>query len=174
MSNRRPRFSPLVVVFCAALGVPLAHGCGDSSIECLGTPVPCSNRDLAECNAGCRVREGCIGGTVDCESLTDEPTLCVQTAGCRYLGSCTGAEGCSGLMYEVCAMTPGCVQVRRCGGAGVRCNQLEDSQCELYPQCALGEECLGSATACGDLGSTAACYDVPGCYPADTTPAVVE
>jgi hypothetical protein len=174
MSQHHRRFSPLVILLGAASGVLLAHGCGDSSIECLGTPVACENRDLGECNAGCRVREGCIGGEVDCESLTDEPTLCVQTAGCRYLGSCDGNEGCSELSYQACADAAGCVQVRRCGGEGVACDRLEESQCELYPQCVRGQECTGSATRCGDLESTAACLDVPGCLPADTTPAVVD
>jgi len=174
MSNHRRHFFPFIFVLSAAVGLPLAHGCGDSSVECLGAPVPCENRDLGECNAGCRIREGCTGGTVDCASLTDEPNLCVQTAGCRYLGSCDGAEGCDALDYDECADVAGCVQVRRCGGSGVRCAALEDSLCELYPQCDRGSECTGSAKACGDLDSTSACYSVPGCLPADTTPAVVE
>lgn len=152
----------------------LAHGCGDSSFECLGTPVACSNRDIADCNAGCRVFEGCVGGRVDCASLTDEPELCVQTAGCMYLGSCDGRAGCSNLDYDTCGTTSGCVQVRRCGGAGVACSNLEDDLCELYPQCARGQECRGSALACGELESSAACNDVPGCLPADTEPAVVD
>jgi hypothetical protein len=166
--------APFVVLVAASSALLSAHGCSDSSVECLGTAVACENRDLGECVAGCRVREGCIGNTVDCASLTDEPNLCVQTAGCRYLGSCDGADGCEDLSYDECPGTAGCVQVRRCGGAGVRCSELEDSLCELYPQCARGSECIGTPTACEDLGSTGACYSVPGCVPADTTPAVVE
>jgi len=173
MSKHRT-LAPFVVLLAAAAGLPLAHGCSDGSVECLGSAVSCDNRDLSECTEGCRVREGCVGTTVDCASLTDEPSLCVQTAGCRYLGSCDGVEGCEDVGYDECADTPGCVQVRRCGGSGVRCSALEDSLCELYPQCTRGSECTGSATACADLDSTSACYSVPGCVPADTTPSVVE
>jgi hypothetical protein len=173
MSKHR-LFTTFVVLVAAASALPLAHGCSDGSVECLGTAVACDSREISDCTAGCSVREGCVGSTVDCASLTDEPNLCVQTAGCRYLGSCDGAEGCEELGYEQCARVPGCVQVRRCGGSGVRCSDLEDSLCELYPQCSRGSECVGSARPCEDLGSTTECYSVPGCVPADTTPAVVE
>jgi len=161
-------------LFLAAAGLPLAHGCGDSSLECLGSAVACANRDASECNHGCQLRTGCVGDlTVSCESLTDNPNLCLQTTGCRYVGSCDGAGDCQNLKYEQCGMTEGCVQVRRCIGSGVRCEDLEQSQCELYSQCALGNECLGSATQCSDLDSSSACLGVPGCYPADTKPSVV-
>lgn len=174
MTTPRLRYSLLLALVPGALLLSIAHGCSDSSFECLGTPVACEDRDLSECIAGCRVFEGCVGGTVDCASLTDEPTLCVQTAGCRYLGSCDGPPGCSELSYDNCPSMEGCTQVRRCGGDGVQCGQLEDDLCELYPQCERGQECRGSATACGELESSSACLDVPGCLPADTTPAVIE
>ena len=51
----------LRLTFLAALAVPLAHGCGDSSLECLGTPVRCENREIAQCTQGCRVFSGCVG-----------------------------------------------------------------------------------------------------------------
>jgi hypothetical protein len=161
-------------LFLALAGLPLAHGCSDSSIECLGTAVACSNRDTGECNHGCRLRTGCVGDLiVSCESLTDNPNLCLQTSGCRYVGSCDGAEGCRDLDYAACPMMEGCMQVRRCIGDGVRCNSLDESQCELYSQCTLGNECLGSATQCDELDSSSACLDVPGCFTADTKPSVV-
>jgi hypothetical protein len=152
----------LRLLFIAAAVIPLAHGCGDSSFECLGTPVACENREIAQC------------GDITCESLTDRPMLCVQTGGCRYLGSCTGRAGCENVEYEACGETPGCVQVARCAGDGVTCSDLEDSQCELHPECFLGESCVGSADSCASLGSTAECRSVPGCFPADTKPAVVD
>jgi hypothetical protein len=161
------------LLFLAAAGLPLAHGCSDSSLECLGSAVACANRDASECNHGCQLRTGCVGDLiVSCESLADNPPLCLQI-GCRYVGSCDGAEGCADLKYDQCGMTVGCMQVRRCIGEGVRCDSLEDSQCELYSQCTLGSECLGSATKCSDLDSASACLDVPGCYAADTKPSVV-
>lgn len=160
--------------FLAVLALPLAHGCGESSLECLGTPVACENRELAQCTDGCSVNSGCVGTEVTCESLTDRPTLCVQTGGCRYLGSCTGRVGCENVEYEACGMTPGCQQVARCAGDGVQCGDLEDSQCELHPQCRLGEECRGTADACDSLGSSSECSAVPGCFPADTQPSVVD
>jgi hypothetical protein len=160
--------------FLAALAMPLAHGCGDSSLECLGTPVACENRELAQCTDGCSVRSGCVGTEVTCDSLTDRPMLCVQTGGCRYLGSCTGRAGCENVEYEACGETPGCNQVARCAGEGVSCTDLESSQCELHPQCRLGEECSGSADACDELGSSSECSSVPGCFPADTSPSVVD
>jgi hypothetical protein len=160
--------------FLAALAVPLAHGCGDSSLECLGTPVACENREIAQCTDGCEVVSGCVGGEITCDSLTDRPQLCVQTADCRYLGSCTGRAGCENVGYDDCALTPGCTQVTRCAGSGVSCEDLEDSQCELHPQCRLGDECRGSADDCSELGSSAACSSVPGCFPADTRPAIVD
>ena len=86
--------TPFIILAAVSSALPLTHGCSDSSVECLGMAVACGNREISECTAGCSVREGCIGSTVDCASLTDEPNLCVQTAGCRYLGSCDGAEGC--------------------------------------------------------------------------------
>jgi hypothetical protein len=160
-------------LFLGALALPLAHGCSDSPLQCLGSPVACGNRDLSQCTAGCSVREGCFGDVVTCESLTENPTLCLQL-GCRYGGSCEGGPGCADTNYDLCATTAGCVQVAQCFGDDVRCSRLEDSQCELYPQCSLGRECVGDATPCGDLGSTSACLDVPGCLPADTTPSVVD
>src|SRR5688572_23766287 len=108
MKKPRVRFSFLLALLPAVL-VPLSHGCGDSSVECLGTPVACSNRDIAECNAGCSRFEGCLGGRVDCASLTDEPMLCAQTVGCQYLGSCDGPPGCSENSYQECPTAEGCV-----------------------------------------------------------------
>jgi hypothetical protein len=162
----------LRLLLLAAGATAITHGCGDGSIECLGTPVACENRDLAECNGGCSVYEGCLGGVVSCESLTDNRDLCIQTGDCRYVGSCEGVEGCDTTPFEACATAPGCVQVRRCYGTDLTCANLDDSQCELYAQCELGEECRGSAADCGDLDSNAACLDAPGCFPADVTPSV--
>jgi hypothetical protein len=164
----------LRLLFFAAAALPIVHGCSDSSIACLGTPVACENRDLNACNGGCEVISGCLGDVVSCESLTDRPTLCVQTGDCRYVGSCEGAEGCEAFTFDACATAPGCVQVRRCFGTEVSCSSLEDSQCELHPQCSLGRECGGSASSCSDLDSTAACLDSPGCFSADTEPSVVD
>lgn len=158
----------------ASLALPLAHGCGDSSLACLGTPVACANREVASCNGGCSVVSGCLGGSVSCESLTDRPELCAQTPGCTYLGSCAGRAGCENVGFEECAETPGCQQVRRCGGGDVGCEGLEDDQCELYPECRLGDECRGTADACEDLGSSAECSAAPGCFPADTRPALLD
>lgn len=163
----------LRLTFLAALAVPLAHGCGDSSLECLGTPVRCENREIAQCTQGCRVFSGCVGDTVTCESLTDRPTLCVQTGDCRYVGSCRGRDGCENVDYETCGETPGCEQVARCSGGTISCASLEESQCELHPQCRLGQECRGDADACDELVSSSECSAVPGCFPADTTPSVV-
>ena len=116
---------------------------------------------------------GCVGDLpVTCESLIDNPDLCLQT-GCRYVGSCDGADGCDKLPYAQCGMTEGCMQVRRCIGDSVSCDSFGDTQCELYAQCTLGTECHGSATKCSDLDSSSSCLDVPGCYPADTKPSVV-
>lgn len=164
----------LSLLFVAAAAAPLVHGCGDSSVECLGTPVACENRELDDCNGGCRVFEGCLGGTITCESLTDVPNICFQTPGCRYVGSCEGAEGCADLDFDDCGSTPGCVEVRRCYGGSLTCASLERDLCELYPECRLGEECGGAAFPCNDLSSTAQCLDVPGCFPADTEPSVVD
>jgi hypothetical protein len=165
----------LRILFLALAALPLAQaGCGDSSIECLGTAVACSNRDPGECKHGCELRSGCVGDVpVTCDSLTDEPNICVQTKGCRYVGTCDGAANCKQLTYAECGMTEGCMQVRRCIGDDFDCNRLEDSQCELYSQCKLGSQCVGSATQCNDLDSQSACIAVPGCYPADTKPSVV-
>lgn len=165
-------FVTMIVLALAA--VPLVHGCGDSSIECLGTPVACENRELAACNGGCRVHEGCLGGTITCDSLTDVPNICLQTPGCRYVGSCEGAEGCEDNDFDSCGTAPGCVQVRRCFGGSLTCAGLDRDLCELYPECRLGEECRGSAASCADLASTAVCQDVPGCFVADTEPSVVD
>jgi hypothetical protein len=158
----------------AALAVPLANGCGENSLECLGTPVACENREIGQCTDGCSVFSGCVGGEITCESLTDRPTLCVQTGTCRYLGSCTGRAGCENVDYEACGETPGCVQVARCSGDTVECGDMEDSQCELHPQCRLGQECRGNADSCGELGSSSECSAVPGCFPADTEAAIID
>jgi len=163
----------LRLLFLGAIALPFAHGCSDSPVVCLGTSVACANRDLSECNAGCQVAQGCFGDDVTCDSLTDDPMLCLQT-GCRYIGTCEGEAGCATLSFETCGTTAGCVQVRRCYGSNVRCASLEESQCELYPECALGSRCQGSAASCDEVSTTSACLDVPGCFPADTTPSVVD
>lgn len=164
----------LRLFFLVAAALPLAHGCDDDSFECLGSAVACDLRDPSECDSGCRLNEGCFGDApVTCESLTSSPNLCLQTPGCRYLGSCEGGEHCPGLDFTTCGTTEGCMQVRRCGGEGVTCDRLENSQCELYAQCELGSRCEGKATSCGDLDTSKECLDVPGCYAADTTPPVV-
>lgn len=164
----------LGLLLLAVAAAPLAHGCGDSSLECLGTPVACENRTLDDCNGGCRTYEGCLGGTISCESLTNVPNVCVQTQGCRYVGSCEGGDGCEELGFEACGTAPGCQQVRRCIGGTLSCADLEDDLCELYPECQLGRECRGSAAACNDLASSAECLEVPGCFAADTEPSVVD
>jgi hypothetical protein len=162
------------LVFFAAAALSLVHGCSDGSLECLGAAVACSDRDVNTCNHGCRVQTGCLGEQpVTCESLTDNPNLCLQTEGCRYVGSCDGEPECAALDFEACGNTAGCTQVRRCYGDGTRCGDLEESQCELYAQCTRGSRCVGSADSCGDLESAGACLDVPGCYSADTKPSVV-
>jgi hypothetical protein len=163
----------LRLLLLAVAAVPLAHGCGDSSIECLGSPVACENREVADCNAGCGAFEGCLGGSISCDSLTADPILCLQT-GCRYVGTCEGREGCGSIEFESCADTPGCEEVRRCYGTTVTCASLGDDQCELYPQCRLGQECRGTAAPCNDLSSPRSCLEVPGCFPADTEPSVTD
>lgn len=164
----------LSLLFLAALAAPLAHGCGDSSLECLGQPLACENREIGQCGQGCRVFSGCVGGTIECESLTDRPALCVQTGDCRYVGSCQGRKGCENVDYEECDATPGCQQVARCTNGSVTCASLEDSQCELHPQCRLGQECRGEADACAELQSSGECSAVPGCFPADTDPVILD
>jgi hypothetical protein len=165
----------LRLLFMAAAAVPLAHGCSDSSFECLGTPVACEYREVNQCSNGCRVFSGCVGAEpISCDSLTDRPTLCVQTGDCQYVGSCIGRDGCENVDYEACGGTPGCQLVPRCAGGSVTCASLEDSQCELHPQCRLGEQCRGGADDCGGIGSSAECSAAPGCFPADTKPAVVD
>jgi hypothetical protein len=164
----------LRLLFLGALALPLAYSCGDSPLECLGAAVACGDRDLVDCNAGCELSEGCFGNDITCDSLTSNPTLCLQTNGCRYVGTCEGPAGCEERSYSDCVNGPGCLQVERCYGGSVSCNSLEDSQCELYAECALSQRCQGSATTCNELDSTSACIDVPGCYPADTTPSVVD
>jgi hypothetical protein len=162
------------LLFLAASAVTLIHGCGESSLECLGTPVACENRGVAECTDGCSVFSGCVGDTVTCESLTDRPMLCVQTGDCRYVGSCQGRAGCENVEYELCGETPGCEQVARCSGGSVSCESLDDSQCELHPQCLLGQQCRGNADSCRELDSSSECSAVPGCFLADTEPSVVD
>ena len=164
----------LRLLFLAALAAPLAHGCGDSALECLGQPVACESREIAQCTNGCHVFSGCVGDTVTCESLTDRPMLCVQTGDCRYLGSCQGRAGCENVSYADCAETPGCEQVARCAGGSVECSSLDEDQCNLYDQCRFGEQCQGDADDCDSLDSTGACSAVPGCFPADTQPSVVD
>lgn len=163
------------LIFWGALSVPLVHGCGASDVQCLGTPVACANRDATQCISGCSIREGCFGGPVSCETLTDRAELCIQTEGCQFLGSCEGEPGCAALGFsDECEATPGCNIVRVCAGAGLDCSGLEDSQCELYAQCELGIECVGTPRSCGDVGSVEQCVAVPGCSPADTRPSVLD
>lgn len=166
----------LRILFWAGVALPLAHGCDDSEVACLGTAVACENREPSECNLGCELYEGCHGDPIQCDSLTRDPDLCLQL-GCRYVGTCEGLAGCEGIEFELCGTTRGCTQVRRCYPGefeAFRCEDLEDSQCELYSQCTLGSRCTGSAVPCEDLPSTAACIDAPGCLPADTTPSVID
>lgn len=160
--------------FLAVAAFSLIHGCSDGSLECLGSAVACEDRDVSSCNHGCRVQRGCLGDqAVTCDSLTDNPDLCLQT-GCRYVGSCDGEPGCSSIAnFDTCGATPGCMQVRRCFGGSYSCDSFDDSQCELYAQCTLGSHCRGSADSCGDLESASSCLEVPGCYSADTKPPVV-
>jgi hypothetical protein len=159
----------------AATAVSLVHGCSDSSFECLGAPVACENREIDQCNSGCRIFSGCVGADpITCESLTDRPMLCVQTGGCQLLGSCTGRAGCENVAYDPCGETPGCQQVARCDGDDISCDSLEESQCELHSQCRLGEQCRGEADSCGSIDSSSACSAAPGCFPADTKPSVVD
>jgi hypothetical protein len=162
--------------FLAATAVAVVHGCSDSSFECLGSPVSCENREIDQCNSGCRVFTGCVGvDSITCESLTDRPMLCVQTPGCEYLGSCIGRAGCENVEYDACGETPGCQQVARCGGDdAIECDSLEESQCELHPQCRLGQRCEGDADDCGSLDSSSECSAAPGCFPADTKPSVID
>jgi hypothetical protein len=163
------------LAFLAAAAFSLIHGCSDGSLECLGNAVACGDRDVDTCNHGCEVESGCLGDSeITCDSLTNNPDLCLQTPGCRYVGSCDGGPGCNQIAdFAQCGTTPGCTQVRRCFGGSISCDSLDDSQCELYSQCVLGSRCVGSADSCGNLESAGSCLDVPGCYSADTKPSVV-
>lgn len=153
----------------------LISGCADGSEQCLGSAVSCEERAPAQCTDGCAPVDGCHGGAVSCESLTDDGlTLCNQTSGCRWVGQCDGVAGCGDRDYETCEDQVGCTKVRRCFGDGTTCEGTERTQCELYPQCTLGASCLGEALQCEDLGSTAQCNSVPGCFAADTSPAILD
>lgn len=150
-------------------------GCADGSEQCLGTAVACAERAPAQCTEGCGMSEGCNGGPVSCESLTDNGRpLCNQTPGCTWVGQCDGLAGCSDRSYTECEDQPGCNQVRRCYGDGTRCEGMADDQCGLYPQCEVSSVCSGGAVQCEDLGSVAQCNTVPGCYAADTSPALLD
>lgn len=163
------------VAFLFAALLLQVSGCADGTEQCLGSALSCENRAPAQCTDGCGMVEDCLGGPVTCDSLTDDGLqLCNQTPGCTWVGQCGGASGCGDRSYDSCEEQEGCIKVRRCYGEGTTCEGTESSQCELYPQCALGSVCSGEALECEDLGSTSQCNSVPGCYAADTTPAILE
>lgn len=153
----------------------LASACADGSEQCLGSAVACTERAPASCTDGCAMFQGCNGGAVTCDSITDDgQILCNQTAGCTWVGQCQGVDGCSERSFSECEDQVGCQEVRRCFGEGTRCEGMADSQCELYPQCAISSVCGGNAIQCDNLGSTAQCNTVPGCFAADTSPAILD
>ncbi len=168
MHKTFPSFTLLAALFSLL-------GCASGEELCLGDAVACELRTADQCDSGCSLTRGCVGGAISCESLTDEgPQLCNQTSGCTWSGLCEGVEGCRQRSYDECEAMEGCNQVRFCFGDGTRCEALEDSQCGLYPQCGNESVCQGAAMACEDIGSRPQCARVPGCFPAETTPSVVD
>jgi hypothetical protein len=163
--------------FFGAVLVGLFHGCSDASIRCLGHASDCEGRLPSQCIEGCSLRTGCLGGDVVCAEI-NENALCEQTPGCELRGRCEGerADGetpaCGQLAATPCRSTAGCQYVVSCVGPGTSCEDLEQDVCGLY-QCAFDSACGGRADDCGDVTTVEQCRQVPGCYPADTDPAIV-
>jgi hypothetical protein len=156
----------------------LFHGCSDASIQCLGHPSPCQGRTAEQCIEGCSLRTGCFGDDIVCEDITED-ALCQQTPGCELLANCDGIRddgagpACELLAAPQCRTTPGCQYNVSCTGGVTSCEALDRDTCPLYPQCGFQSQCTGSADSCGDVTNVDQCRQVPGCYPADTDPAIV-
>ena len=166
------------LVFFGAMLLGIFHGCSDASVRCLGHPGPCAGRSSEQCIEGCSLRTGCLGDDIVCEEITED-ALCQQTPGCELLANCDGVREdggspvCSLLAAAECRQTAGCQYNVSCTGRGSACADLDSDICELYPQCGFQSQCVGNADSCGDVTNIEQCRQVPGCYPADTDPAIV-
>lgn len=165
----------LVGCVCLALSA-----CSDGRVQCLGEPVACERRTVAQCAEGCAVVSGCQGEAVACDSLTSQGgPLCNQTPGCLWRVECAGVReetdsACQALTGEQCIRDADCLLSQACFGAGTACGSLASDQCELYDQCRLGATCGGRATDCGKMESVEACDEAPGCFAADTRSSAID
>jgi hypothetical protein len=166
------------LVFFGAMLLGLFHGCSDASTRCLGHPSACEGRSQSQCIEGCSLRTGCLGDPIVCEQITED-ALCQQTPGCELLANCDGvpdddgAPACNTLQAAQCRQTPGCQYNVSCTGGVTSCEDLDSDTCGLYPQCGIQTRCVGRADSCADVTNIEQCSAVPGCYPADTDPAIV-
>jgi hypothetical protein len=101
--------------------------------SCVGTPLPCAERESGQCGAGCSPGR-CLpdgGDAVVCAEQSYEEG-CAHEAGCKWVeGGCWGTamEACDS---EYCAETPGCEwgpPKARCGGELASCFDVDPSKC---------------------------------------------
>lgn len=140
--------------------------------SCVGTPLPCSERQEGECGSHC-IPGRCVadaGGDASiCAELAADLNECELTNGCRW-----DPAGCWGVASELCEFsncdeTPGCSwgpPQARCGGQIASCYERGVPNCSDTPGCSARTcyvERADESAECADLTTSAACTKAPGC-----------
>lgn len=153
-----------------------------SKHSCTGTPTPCAQRTLAQCEmSGDCVTGHCKGKTssqLGCDAVATEQD-CGITEGCVWeTGGCYG-DALSECYFDTCDEQPGCSwgdpkqhcagEVQPCcqgsfSGAS-QCSLLDAASCSKAKGCALTNgSCTGEAV-CADQSDSAICAQLGCSYP---------
>jgi hypothetical protein len=140
--------------------------------SCVGTPLPCAERQDDECGLGCtpgRCVADAGGDPLICDELAADLNQCELTTGCRWdPAGCwgVGSELCN---FDNCGETPGCSwgpPQARCGGQIASCYERGVPSCSDTPGCSARTcyvERTDESAECAELTTSAACTKAPGC-----------
>lgn len=141
--------------------------------SCVGTPLPCAERESGQCGTGDDCRPGrCLPDGGDASVCAELPyeEYCSSEPGCQWLaGGCwgTASDSCGA---DHCEGTPGCswgAPQARCGGERASCYMLDPSVCHApgcsMRTCDVPDGWSGIDGAPCERLTPAACSNAPGC-----------
>lgn len=144
--------------------------------SCVGAPVPCSERTVAQCDLGDSCSLGACTATATGNALrcsaASTPAACGVLQGCSWDPEACAGEVSGSCNFETCESEPGCMfgdPVEKCGGEPIACESRGEEACSgTGCAWAICQPNAAEEADCALLARAADCTKAPGCVVAPT------
>jgi hypothetical protein len=142
--------------------------------SCIGTPTPCIQRGVADCEIGGYCSLGACQATTGTNcSAVHSKDVCNTTPGCNWNEAACMGTAPSACDLAKCGGEPGCAwhePVQRCAGTATSCTGRAQSACTASLGCTYTVcQSYSNQPECWMITSTSGCSAVVGCYALDQT-----